>query len=232
MRNFAVIIPAYNPMDELACYISELLNNDIAQVIVINDGNSEDYDQLFEDISKLERTTVINHETNKGKGAGLKTAFSYLHDQNNPSIHGAVTADADGQHLVNDVLAVGDQLINFQNDYVIGIRDFTEPHVPFRSKLGNYLASQVFSLLFGYYLHDTQTGLRGIAENEFYACSHLTGEGFEYEINMLMYIAKNKKSVDEVEISTVYHEEHFSNYSTFSDSLSIAGALMRGYFGE
>lgn len=145
---------------------------------------------------------------------------------------GAVTADADGQHLIEDVLTVGSQLVEYQNDYVIGVRDFTEPHVPMRSKVGNFLASQVFKLLFGYYLHDTQTGLRGVGVKEFNACSNLSGYGFEYEINMLMYIAKNKKKIDEVEISTVYHEEHFSNYSTFSDSLSIAGALVKGYFSK
>ncbi|MBG9982842.1 glycosyltransferase family 2 protein [Aerococcaceae bacterium DSM 111020] len=230
-RPFAVIIPAYYPMNTLPNYISHLINENVALVIVINDGNPIEYNELFEQIKSLNRTVVLTHSTNKGKGAGLKTAFKYLEDLD-ASIKGAVTADADGQHLIQDVLNIGDALIEKDVDFVIGVRDFTEPQVPLRSKIGNFLASHLFKLLFKYYLHDTQTGLRGVKNSQFHNCSSIDGAGFEYEINMLIYIARNRLSFYEERITTVYHDEHFSNYQTFSDSFSIGMALMKGYFGD
>lgn len=231
-RPFAVIIPAYHPMKTLPDYISNLLNQNVTLIIVIDDGNSIEYSDIFTKIKSLDRTIVLTHSTNKGKGAGLKTAFEYLEKLDHPDIKGAVTADADGQHLIQDVLNVGDALIQKDVDFVIGTRDFTEPQVPLRSKIGNFTASHLFKMLFKYYLHDTQTGLRGIKHSQFEACSNIDGDGFEYEINMLIYIARGNFSFYEQKITTVYHDVHFSNYQTFSDSLSIGLALMKGYFGD
>lgn len=230
MRPYVVIIPAYHPMRKLIHYIEDLLQENVQQVIVINDGNELEYKVLFEEIDKLDRTIVLHHELNQGKGAGLKTAFSYLAEQNSPFLKGAITADADGQHLVKDVVKLMDELDQGIFDFVLGIRDFSNDHVPLRSKIGNYLASLVFKWLFGYYLQDTQTGLRGIKNSEFIACSKISGEGFDYEINMLIYMARQQKNVREVVISTVYHDDHFSNYRTIVDSLAIGRALLKGYF--
>ena len=106
MRDFAVLIPAYRPKWGLPQYVNELLKYEIAHVLVIDDGNEPEYDALFQQLAEFERCTVITHPENRGKGAGLKTGFRYFLDHFS-DLAGVVSADADGQHLIKDVINVG-----------------------------------------------------------------------------------------------------------------------------
>lgn len=231
MRNYVVVIPAYQPMDTIHLYINELLQNYVARVIVVDDGNEEIYDELFEQLEQFERCTVLRHETNRGKGAALKTAFTYYLEYYSHHA-GVVTADADGQHLIKDVLRVGDHLDSMENGFILGTRVFDRKDMPVRSFIGNTITSQVFSLLFGKYIGDTQTGLRGITTNELEWVVHLKGSNFDYEMNMLIAMVQNDSRVVRVDIEAVYADEYFSTYSTYVDSVRIAGQLARGYFNK
>ena len=62
-------------------------------------------------------------------------AFSYF-AENRPETAGAVTADADGQHIPADIIAVGEKMCD-TGGVVLGVRDFGLPEVPPRSRLGN-----------------------------------------------------------------------------------------------
>lgn len=229
MSAYAVIIPAYRPTDPLLGYIESLIEKGAAQVIVVNDGSGSEFDRLFEDISTIEGCTLLWHEKNKGKGAALKTAFRYFL-QHFSSYAGVVTADADGQHAVKDVLHVGKRLMEHEEGFILGMRTFRSSAVPARSLLGNTVTTYVFKFLFGYYIRDTQTGLRGISANELDWVTKLRGERYEYEINMLINIAKRRKTLIGVDIQTIYHNHHVSYYNTYRDSLRIVWQLLRGYF--
>lgn len=228
MREYVIVIPAYRPMLDLPDYIQQFINAEVMRVIVVNDGCSDEYSGFFEVINKLENTTVLTHVENYGKGKALKTAFAYVLEENIPC-KGIITADADGQHLAADVLNVGDQLIAGQEDFILGVRSFAKGEVPFRSFVGNRLASKAFELLVDYYLEDTQTGLRGVKHSQLEWLKELSGDRFEYEINMLIQIAHRRLSVKEVQIQTVYHDDHTSNYETIKDSLAIGAQLIKGY---
>lgn len=227
---YGVVIPAYRPTNNLTDYVQALLKTGIPHIIVIDDGNSEEYDTLFNKIERINKVILLRHKTNLGKGAGLKTAFKYILSHN-LNIEAVVTADADGQHLVEDVVRVGNHLIKTGADAVFGVRDFKQDNVPFRSWLGNFLASNIFKLLSGYYIHDTQTGLRGIAIDELDWLSELSGNRFDYESLMLVYLTKQNKYIEEVTISTIYDENHQSNFDTFSDTFHIAKLVLGEYFG-
>lgn len=231
MRNYVVVIPAYQPMDTIHLYINDLLQNQVARVIVVDDGNDEDYDNLFEQLEQFKRCTVLRHETNKGKGAALKTAFTYYLKH---YFHhaGVVTADADGQHLIKDVLKVGDHLDRMGEGFILGTRVFYRKDMPVRSFIGNTITSQVFSMLFGKYIGDTQTGLRGITTKELEWVVHLRGSNFDYEMNMLIAMVQENSRIVRVDIEAVYAEEHFSTYNTYIDSVRIAGQLARGYINK
>ncbi|MGX7106158.1 glycosyltransferase family 2 protein [Hutsoniella sourekii] len=227
MRAFAVLIPAYRPMFELTDYVQQLLDQEIPEVVIINDGNSKEYDRLFANLSRMEGVTVLKHDHNQGKGEGLKTGCRYLLNSSNHYL-GLVTADADGQHAIRDVIAAGEKLESSQADIVLGMRRFDYEHVPFRSRLGNELTAKVFNCLYGVYIRDTQTGLRAWTKELCQPFSELVGSGFEYEINMLIYLAKNQLNWESIDISTIYHSEHFSNYQTVKDSSKIAWQLIKG----
>ena len=117
---------------------------------------------VFEELEKLEGCTVLRHEKNQGKGRAMKDAFAYILDQPRWAGCAVVTADADGQHSVEDVCAVGRTALEHPEELTLGVRDLTLPEVPPKSRVGNRLSSWAFRTLYGPRLEDTQTGLRGI----------------------------------------------------------------------
>ena len=87
-------------------------------------------------------------------------------------------------------------------------------------------------MLFGKYIGDTQTGLRGITTKELEWVVHLRGSNFDYEMNMLIAMVQENSRIVRVDIEAVYAEEHFSTYNTYIDSVRIAGQLARGYINK
>lgn len=229
MKNFAVLIPAYRPKWELPQYVNQLLKHGVAEVIVVDDGNDMEYDDLFQQLAEFERCTVLTHEVNRGKGAGLKTGFRYFRDHF-PHLTGVVTADADNQHLIEDVIRVGECLSTGRAGFVLGTRNFKRKEMPTRSFIGNSITSRVIQLLFGMYIQDTQTGLRGIATEELDWVIELPGDHFDYEMTMLIQLIKQKKRMVRVDIAAVYEEVHISYYDTYQDTVRIARHVLREAF--
>lgn len=234
MYNLAVIIPALNPEEALIDYVKSLLTKGFREIIVINDGSRESRKYIFSRLEKLNHCTVLTHKINRGKGRALKTGFQYFLEYFS-ELHGVVTADADGQHAVDDVCKVAQKLQEVKNELVLGIRNFKEAHVPRRSYIGNTITSFAFQLLFRQKLVDTQTGLRAIPTQEISRMIHLRGERYEYEMNMLIYAKKTNLPIAEVTIQTIYHNNNQgSYYQTIRDSWKIFRKLVSGliYFNR
>lgn len=229
MKDFAVVIPAYQPDEQLIPYVEELLMEDVPCVIVVDDGSGPQYSGVFEKLKKLTGLHLISYEINRGKGHALKRGFRYFLDKALPYT-GIVTCDADGQHGVKDVITTGEVLSKNHVDFVLGTRSFHARDIPFRSKLGNRFTARVFSLFFGTYVNDTQTGLRGIHRDELDWVIDLQGDHFDFEMNMLIQLAKKGKRTALVDIETIYHDEYSSHYETISDSVLVAKQLLKGVF--
>ncbi|MCR3986153.1 glycosyltransferase, partial [Aeromonas caviae] len=69
--NCCVIIPTYNNDKTLQRVVSGVLDY-TDNVIVVNDGATDATPQILANYPQI---TVINHETNKGKGIALQTGF-------------------------------------------------------------------------------------------------------------------------------------------------------------
>lgn len=231
MRDFAVLIPAYRPKRNLPKYVNALLKRGIAHVLVVDDGNGSEYEALFQQLVEFERCTVLTHPQNRGKGAGLKTGFHYFLTHFS-DLSGVVTADADGQHLVKDVLKVGERLVKRPGAIVLGTRDFDRKIVPTRSFIGNTLTRRLVQLLFGLSVQDTQTGLRGLPTNELPWLIELPGEHFDYEMTMLIQCIKQKKRLVRVDIEAVYENEHISYFNTYGDTAKIAKHVCHEVFSK
>ena len=162
LHNCIIVIPALDPGPELPDYVESLLGLGARGVVVVDDGSDGAHQAAFQALDGLEGCTLLRHEKNQGKGVALKTAFAFILQNGAWTGAAVVTADADGQHSVQDVCAVGRAALEETDRLVLGVRDLTLPQVPPRSKLGNRLTSWAFHLLYGVRLADTQTGLRGI----------------------------------------------------------------------
>lgn len=223
---FGVLIPAYEPGEALPALTRALMDEGVP-VVVVNDGSATGL-EYFERI-RAQGAVVLEHKENLGKGRALKTGLAWMAEQ---GYEGVVTADADGQHSLEDILRVARALASGSRRLVLGIRDVSR--MPNRSRTGNRLTRTLFRLLYGIKLQDTQTGLRGIpltGENRSGLLS-LTGERYEYEMEMLIEAGELfPAGIQELEIETIYLEDSdtSSHFRPLADGARIYSVLFRHF---
>lgn len=226
MKQITVIIPAYKPDDKMLKTLEELVGAGFDDILVVNDGSGEEFTEIFTAVEKIPQCTLLVHPVNKGKGAALKTAFRYVLD-NREDKTCVVTADADGQHLTKDIVATA-LASKESGQVVLGVRNFNDPKVPKRSKMGNQITCGVFRLFFGMKIQDTQTGLRAFPTKYLQDILEADGDRYEYETNMLFMINRKKIPLSEVEIETVYIEENkSSHFRVVRDSVRIYALILK-----
>ena len=219
LEKVSVILPSYNPSEKILEVVKNVIDHGFSDVIVINDGSRDASAPIFEAVSKIDGCTVLTHEVNRGKGAGLKTGFKFFRENRRDGV-GVVTIDDDGQHLAEDIRSCAEAMIK-SDEFILGGRDFSRPDVPARSRAGNLTTSAVLRVLIGLEIKDTQTGLRAIPAKYIDTLLLVRGNRFEYETNMLLAAKKAHFNITEIPIETVYLDDHTSHYRTFKDSFMI-----------
>lgn len=220
-----IVIPAYKPDISLISLIDELKKHQ--QLIIVNDGSGVNYLPIFHELEKMDNVTVLHHAVNLGKGQALKTAFNYFLNHYSHDCKGVVTADADGQHLVQDILHVAKALDENPLALTLGARTFKKG-VPLRSRFGNNLTRLIFRLLIGQSLQDTQTGLRGIPHHFLKVLLKTSSSGYDFELDMLISASKQKIKINEIPIQTVYKDENkSSHFNPLIDSFKIYFVFFR-----
>jgi putative flippase GtrA len=219
-----VVIPAYKPDEKLLGIINDILTKTPYPVLVVNDGSGEAFDAIFQHIPQ--GVTLLKHDINRGKGRALNPPVAYILDEL-PQEDGAVIADADGQHKVEDIRRVVERFYLEKDAMVLGARAFTGK-VPLKSRFGNSLTRKVFKAVSGVKLTDTQTGLRAFTRDMLRDILDMKGERYELEMNMLLEFAQRGHRMVEVPIETVYIDDNASShFNPFKDSLKIYGVIAK-----
>lgn len=233
MRDFAnvsVIVPSLDPDEKLTAVIDGLLAAGFKEIILVNDGSRTEKLHYFTDAAAAHsEVKLLTHEQNRGKGAALKTAFTWYLEHHADGA-GVVTVDGDNQHTPEDTAACV-MLMKETGHVVLGVRDFSLPHVPARSRFGNRITSGVFRIFCGMKISDTQTGLRAIPTSALPVFLQVSGDRFEYETNMLLAMKEHDIAFEEKACSTVYIEENkSSHFRVFRDSWRIYRLLLTHFF--
>ena len=230
-NKLCVLIPSLEPDERLPKYVDSLLAAGFGQVLVVNDGSGPEYQPIFDEIAARDRCRVLGYPVNHGKGYALRYGIQYLKDHTD--FDGVITADADGQHTAPDTLKLAAELRGGQRELLLGSRDFSgsNKNIPSRSRFGNRMTSAVFKLLYGKWLPDTQTGLRAVSRACYSDLLAITGDRFEYEMNMLIYFAVRKLAFKIIPIETIYLEENkSSHFHPLRDSWRIYKLLLGSFF--
>lgn len=220
----ALIIPAYKPAKELLALIDQFMANPRFVPVVVDDGSGAAFEPIFAALP--EGVQLLRHPVNRGKGAALKTAFAHVLEHM-PECGQAVTADADGQHRYEDILRVCATAEANPGALVLGSRKF-EGNVPLRSRFGNGVTRQVFGVASGVKVYDTQTGLRAFGRDALKTFVSVSGDRYEYEINMLLTAAQGGMPIIEEWIETVYlNDNASSHFNPLRDSLKIYLCILK-----
>ena len=230
LSKISVVLPSLDPDDKLVAVINGLLEYGFTDIILVNDGSKPENLHYFEDAAAQHpEIHLLHHPVNRGKGAALKTAFAWFLE-NRPDAAGVVTVDGDNQHHPEDTRNCSLRMLE-TGKLVLGVRDFSQPQVPARSRMGNKITSGVFKIFVGMTISDTQTGLRAIPTADIKTLINIYGDRFEYETNMLLAMKEYSIAFEEVKIRTVYIEENkSSHFRAVRDSWRIYKLILKHFF--
>ena len=225
-----ILIPAYEPDDRLPAYIRRLEAAGFGHIVVVDDGSGEKWDPVFQALEGIPRTRVIRYMPNGGKGHALKTGYRFIADHI-PEASGVITADADGQHTVEDCIRLAEKLEGHERELYLGARDFSLPEIPPKSRFGNRMTSAVFRALYGQWLDDTQTGLRAFRREELPLMMETEGDRYEYEMKVLIACTRAGIPIISVPIETIYENNNEgSHFHPIRDSWRIYRVILGSFF--
>ena len=224
-----VLIPAYKP-DERLVQLTRELKEEKLDVLLVDDGGQQAFAHIFDECRALGAEVAV-HAVNQGKGRALKTGLNAALNLW-PDLSGVVTADADGQHTLRDILRLIEAMREHPNALVLGSREFTGD-VPVKSRWGNRITRFVYALASGVHVSDTQTGLRGLPACAIPAMITIDGERYEYEMNVLLKLRDMKLGVFEVPIETIYIDDNSgSHFNPVRDAIRIYAVIFKYLFSS
>lgn len=222
-----LLIPAYRPPASLPDLVAAVREEDtdgiLQSIVIVDDGSGPDFAPVFARLQQQPGVSVVRHAVNLGKGAALKTGFNHAL-VTWPQITGIVTADADGQHAVPDIVRVSEHLANNPECLVLGVRAFLG-EVPLRSRFGNVVSRWVFRAFTGLRVLDTQTGLRGWPRRYCLDSLPVVINGYDFELECLLranHRSNHALRVEQVPIKTIYSPGNTtSHFNPIRDSTRI-----------
>jgi len=167
----SVLIPAFNEGAAIGKTLAALCEEPRlrgCEIIVVDDGSCDD---TAEQVRSVPSARLLRHSVNKGYGAALTTG-----------VHAATRDficwfDADGQHRVEDLVAVARRLMVEELDYCVGVRGASSYQVPSR-RLGKIVLKHTVRLAAGRAVNDFNSGLRGFRSAVLRRYLHLMPKGF------------------------------------------------------
>jgi glycosyltransferase involved in cell wall biosynthesis len=197
--NIWIVIAAYNEEHSIAAVLKELSKAGYKNVVVVDDGSSDDTYK----IAKQHTKHAIQHVINRGQGASLKTGIDYALQHDADII---VTFDADGQHRVEDIPALIEPVKKGEADIALGSR-FLKPgsNVPFLRKM--VLKCGIFTVwvFYGLKLTDVHNGFRALSR-EAAERIELSMDRMEHASEILSEIRRNNLRYVEVPVIIRYTE--------------------------
>lgn len=156
-----IIVPAYNEEASIRATLTNLLklkaripNLDIC---VVNDGSQDSTSQIVKSFDVIQLQLPLN----LGIGGAVQTGYKYAFN-NHYEI--AVQFDADGQHNIEDLLALLQPIIEDEADMVVGSRFFqkTSYRGSIARRIGIYYFYSLLKLLTRQSFTDPTSGYRAI----------------------------------------------------------------------
>jgi glycosyltransferase involved in cell wall biosynthesis len=213
----SVIIPLFNEevgIKGLLDRILELKFHELYEVLVINDGSS---DNSLEVVKKYP-VKVYSHSVNKGYGAALKTGIRKAKGEK------VVILDSDGQHDPANI----PEFVKMLDDYemVIGTRDKDSFKVRTR-QIGKRVIRWVGEYLVEQKLPDYNSGYRGFNKELIKGMLHMMPNGFSFSTTSTLAFLKEGYSIGTIPIKVEERVGRSSNVKFFKDGAKTMMLIMR-----
>ena len=186
----SIIMPAKNEASTISAVVAEARREyPAAEIIVVDDGSSDETGQLAKDAS----ATVVRHPVSLGNGAAVKSGAR--------AARGTllVFMDADGQHRASEIATLLKSLDD-GFDMVVGARS-AGSHASAGRFLANGFYNAFASLISGHRVRDLTSGFRAVRAELFRRFIYLLPNGFSYPTTITMAFLRSGYSVDFVPVT-------------------------------
>lgn len=149
-----VVVPMFNEASVVGEVVADL-REAFSQVVCVDDGSTDG----SAEIAAAAGAKVVRHCTNLGPGAALQTGLEFALATTSATL--IVTFDADGQHRVEDALAMVESARSDGVDVLLGSRFLEQTsNIPSRRRMLLRAALLVSRMTSRLQLTDTHNGLR------------------------------------------------------------------------
>lgn len=222
---FCTIIATYNNQATLPDVIERTLGaTKGGDVIVVNDGCTDNTASLLEQYGDNVRVKVVSYGKNRGKGYALCEGFKMARRM---GYEYAVTLDSDGQHYPEDIeklttVAEKEIAAGKKKLIVVGSRNLSANCMPLGNRFANRFGNFWFHVQTWQPLSDTQTGFRLYTLTCLPIRRFITNR-YEAELELLVFSAWRGVKLCESPVRVYYAPkgERVSHFRPFADFMRI-----------
>ncbi len=219
-RRICAVIPSYNAATTIGPLVHRIKELGLDPVVV-DDGSTDATAETASNAGAL----VMSHLRNRGKGAALRTGFTFALREGYEKI---VTLDSDGQHDPAEIPRLLAEAERPEVAIVLGHRVINASTMPKIRQWTNAVMSAIISRLAGQPIPDSQCGFR-VIHRQALASMALSTSRFDFESELLLAAARQRFRIVSVPIQTIY-ERHSSHIHPLMDSLRFIRLLLRYCF--
>jgi glycosyltransferase involved in cell wall biosynthesis len=217
-----VVIPCKNVEATIGPLVTRIRRVDAAlDVLVVDDGSTDGTGRAALEAG----ATVLRHETNRGKGAALRTGFDHAVARGYEAL---ITMDGDLQHDPAAIPAFLTALEAGAGDIVIGTRMRAVGEMPRIRIWTNRTTSRVVSRLAGQRVPDSQSGYR-IMKTSVVKDLPLVTSRYDTESEILIRAARRGARIASIPIESIYGSG-VSHINPVIDTLRFLRLVVRSLF--
>jgi glycosyltransferase involved in cell wall biosynthesis len=222
-RLLSVVVPVYNERNTVGEIIRRMRLVDLPidrEIIVVDDGSVDGTDKI---LAALEDSTirVASHETNRGKGAAVRTGVSRARGDL------VLIQDADLEYDPQDWPRLLAPLLQGRSKVVYGSRYLGEREATSLLRwAGDRSLSVLTALLFNATVSDVETGYK-LIDREVLDSLDLTSDRFDFEPEITAKLLRHRYRIYEVPVTYAGRAGTEGRKFTWRDGLAAARTLIR-----
>jgi glycosyltransferase involved in cell wall biosynthesis len=218
----SVLIPALNEGSTLEAVLEEVLRVDEnIEVILVDDGSTDNTWQIMEAAADGGRVRAYRHERNRGKGAAVRTALQHARGEV------VIIQDADLEYSPSEYPLLLKPIRDGRASVVYGSRTFSSHEsFSFWYVMGNRAVTLATNVLYNCYLSDMETCYK-VMPRQVALALDLQARGFELEPEITGKLLRLGQRIYEVPVSYAARSREEGKKLTAMDGLKALRSLVR-----
>ncbi|MFQ5685057.1 MAG: glycosyltransferase family 2 protein [Candidatus Scalindua sp.] len=217
----SIIIPVYNEEQAIGNVLEQLnqvmvKSNLQYEILVVNDGSKDSTEKVAKSI---EGVNVLNHKTNRGYGAAIKTGARHAH------YNLICIIDADGTYP-NDRIPELVKILENDFDMVVAARIGDNVEIPLLRKPAKWFINKLANYLAKTKIPDVNSGLRVMRKQIVEKFERILPDGFSFTTTITLAMLTNGYSVKYVPIN-YFKREGKSKIKPIRDTFNFIQLIIR-----